>query len=176
MKLREVERENYIRQQSRIERDRQIDSIVAKVDAEALKNQQEHEMKMRWVSTLVLLFFSFSNNLIPSIFQFIDSFLFFFFGAKYQSRLKEKYEREIKEVERQEAEAKEKHIESKTRLADCEANTANLKATVKQLETQLNHFKKVATINFFRFSFRVLWSMLLQCIIKILRDFATSLY
>lgn len=48
MKLREVERENYIKQQSRIERDRQIDAIVAKVDAEALKNQQEHEMKIRW--------------------------------------------------------------------------------------------------------------------------------
>lgn len=47
MKMREVERENYIRQQARVERDRQIDSIVAKVDAEALKNQQEHEMKMR---------------------------------------------------------------------------------------------------------------------------------
>lgn len=47
MKLREVERENFIKQQSRIERDRQIDAIVAKVDAEALKNQQEHEMKIK---------------------------------------------------------------------------------------------------------------------------------
>ncbi|CAM6032178.1 unnamed protein product, partial [Sphagnum compactum] len=45
MKLRECERENYIRQQNRMERDRQIDSIVAKVDAEALKNQQEFEME-----------------------------------------------------------------------------------------------------------------------------------
>ena len=45
-KLREVERENQIRQQCRVERDRQIDDIVAKVDAEALRNQQEHETKL----------------------------------------------------------------------------------------------------------------------------------
>ncbi|XP_063708686.1 centrosomal protein of 131 kDa [Culicoides brevitarsis] len=49
MKLRECERENYIRQQSRAERDRQIESIIAKVDGEALKNQQEFEIKMNRV-------------------------------------------------------------------------------------------------------------------------------
>lgn len=48
MKLRECERENYIRQQSRAERDRQIESIIAKVDGEALKNQQEFEIKMKY--------------------------------------------------------------------------------------------------------------------------------
>lgn len=45
-KRREVEREETIRQQCRMERDRQIDSIVARVDAEQIKNQQEFEMKM----------------------------------------------------------------------------------------------------------------------------------
>uniref|UniRef100_A0A1B0D722 Centrosomal protein of 131 kDa n=1 Tax=Phlebotomus papatasi TaxID=29031 RepID=A0A1B0D722_PHLPP len=46
MKLREAERENAIRQQCRQDRDRQIDSIVAKIDAESLKTQQEHEVKV----------------------------------------------------------------------------------------------------------------------------------
>uniref|UniRef100_A0A336LTG2 CSON004309 protein n=1 Tax=Culicoides sonorensis TaxID=179676 RepID=A0A336LTG2_CULSO len=105
MKLRECERENYIRQQSRAERDRQIESIIAKVDGEALKNQQEFEIKM--------------------------------------NRLKEKYEREIAELEKTEAETKEKYIENKSRLAECEANITNLQATAKQLDTQLSHFKKM---------------------------------
>lgn len=38
---------NSIRQQCRMERDKQIDSIVAKVDAEALKTQQDYEGKVR---------------------------------------------------------------------------------------------------------------------------------
>lgn len=47
MKLRETERENSIREQFRSERDRQIDAIVAKVDAESIKNQQDYEMKFK---------------------------------------------------------------------------------------------------------------------------------
>lgn len=45
-KLREVENGNSIRQQCRAERDKQIDSIVAKVDAETLKIQQDFEVKI----------------------------------------------------------------------------------------------------------------------------------
>lgn len=45
--LREVEMENAIRQQCRIDRDKQIDHIIAKVDAETLKNQQEFDLKIR---------------------------------------------------------------------------------------------------------------------------------
>lgn len=45
-KLREVENANTIRQQCRAERDKQIDSIVAKVDAETLKIQQDFEIKI----------------------------------------------------------------------------------------------------------------------------------
>lgn len=44
--MREVELANTIRQQSRLERDQQIDSIISKVDAEALKTQQEYENKL----------------------------------------------------------------------------------------------------------------------------------
>lgn len=45
-KLREVEKENVVRNQCRIERDKQIDDIIAKVDAEALKTQQDFESKI----------------------------------------------------------------------------------------------------------------------------------
>lgn len=45
LKRREVEREDAIRQQCRLDRDRQIDSIIAKVDVESIKNQQEFEVK-----------------------------------------------------------------------------------------------------------------------------------
>lgn len=47
MKLRESERENSIRDQLRAERDRQIDAIVAKVDAESTQSQQDFEMKQK---------------------------------------------------------------------------------------------------------------------------------
>lgn len=46
-KLSEVEKENAIRQQCREERDRQIDSIVAKMDAESLNAQNEYETKIK---------------------------------------------------------------------------------------------------------------------------------
>lgn len=75
MKLRECERENYIRQQSRAERDRQIESIIAKVDGEALKNQQDFEIKMKYEHKCVyrsmrhddyyLIIFNFSYFIFP---------------------------------------------------------------------------------------------------------------
>jgi hypothetical protein len=40
---------------------------------------------------------------------------------------------------------KEKYIESRTRLAGCEADNSNLKAMVTQLELQLSHSTKVGT-------------------------------
>lgn len=49
MKLRETERENSVREQYRMERDRQIDAIVAKVDAESIKNQQDYDSKFGFV-------------------------------------------------------------------------------------------------------------------------------
>lgn len=48
-KLRQIEEANNIRQQCRLERDKQIDSIVAKIDDEALVQKQEYEAKIRWV-------------------------------------------------------------------------------------------------------------------------------
>lgn len=45
-KLREVEKENSVRTQCRAERDKQIDAIVSKIDAEALKNQDDFDSKI----------------------------------------------------------------------------------------------------------------------------------
>lgn len=52
-KLREVEMENAVRQQCRIDRDKQIDNIIAKVDAETLKNQKDFDSKI-WYKVSVL--------------------------------------------------------------------------------------------------------------------------
>lgn len=49
-KIREVERENDVRNQCRLERDKQIDEIIAKVDSEALKSQNEFESKILLVT------------------------------------------------------------------------------------------------------------------------------
>lgn len=45
--MHQVETENNIRQHYRIERDRQIDEIVTRMDAEALKQADEHEAKIK---------------------------------------------------------------------------------------------------------------------------------
>lgn len=45
------ERENTVRQQLRVERDQQIDRIVAKVDAETQKYQKDFDAKMKYVDS-----------------------------------------------------------------------------------------------------------------------------
>ncbi|XP_025833101.1 centrosomal protein of 131 kDa isoform X2 [Agrilus planipennis] len=57
-------------------------------------------------------------------------------------RLREKYENEIKEVEASEREAKIKYTETKTKLAEAEDVAVNLKASIKQLEMQLQEAKE----------------------------------
>lgn len=49
LKLRDTERENTLREQYRVERDRQIDTIIAKIDAETLKTQQDFDIKFKYV-------------------------------------------------------------------------------------------------------------------------------
>lgn len=46
-------------------------------------------------------------------------------------------------MERGERQTREKYVESRSKLAECEANIQNLHATVKQLEIQLSHSQKV---------------------------------
>ncbi|VEN63068.1 unnamed protein product [Callosobruchus maculatus] len=56
-------------------------------------------------------------------------------------RLKEKYEKEIKDLETEDTEIKRKYCEAKTKLLDCEETILGLKANIKQLETQLQGYK-----------------------------------
>lgn len=67
----------------------------------------------------------------------------FFFPLSVFSRIKEKFENEIRELESAEKSMKEKYIESRTRLASAEADNQNLKALSTQLELQLSHSTKV---------------------------------
>ncbi|XP_030763826.1 centrosomal protein of 131 kDa-like [Sitophilus oryzae] len=58
------------------------------------------------------------------------------------SRLKEKYEKEIQDLETSEKEAKNKYLETKTKLIENEEVIIGLQASLKQLETQLNEYKQ----------------------------------
>lgn len=104
-RLREIERENNIRTECRKERDTQIDNIVAKIDAESQRHQQEHELKIR--------------------------------------RMKDKFEIDLKELEIAECKSREKYLDTRHRLAETEASLQNMQTTIKQLEIELNHSKKL---------------------------------
>lgn len=54
-----------------------------------------------------------------------------------------KYEKEINVLESSENSLKEKYIETRTKLGESEASIQNMQATLKQLEMQLNHSKKM---------------------------------
>lgn len=57
--------------------------------------------------------------------------------------MKEKYENEILLLETSEKTLKDKYMDTRTKLAESEANNQNLKAIVTQMELQLNHSTKV---------------------------------
>ncbi|XP_062559698.1 centrosomal protein of 131 kDa isoform X2 [Armigeres subalbatus] len=99
------ERENTVRQQLRVERDQQIDRIVAKVDAETQKYQKDFDAKM--------------------------------------NRLKEKHQVEMREQEASEALLKQKYQDTRAQLAESEATVQNMKSSIKQVELQLSHSKKL---------------------------------
>lgn len=104
-KLREIEKENAIRTECRRERDAQIDSIVAKIDSEAQRHQQEYDLKMR--------------------------------------RMRDKFEIDLKELEVAESKCREKYLETRHRLAECDGSRQNMQTTIKQLEIELGHSKKL---------------------------------
>lgn len=58
-------------------------------------------------------------------------------------RIREKFEKEIKDLENAEKESKAKFIDSKTKLLECEELVIGLKSTVKHLELQLAQYKEV---------------------------------
>ncbi|XP_017476876.1 PREDICTED: centrosomal protein of 131 kDa [Rhagoletis zephyria] len=104
-KVRQVEKENTIRQHYRTERDRQIDAIVNRMDSEALKNAEEYEAKL--------------------------------------NRLKEKYEKDLELVDNAERVLREKFTETRSSLAEADAQVRNSEAEIKQLKMELEHSKKM---------------------------------
>lgn len=65
------------------------------------------------------------------------------FLCAFCRRLKDKYENDLQNLEQTERLSREKYNETRTQLAECEANKQNLQSTVKQLELQLSHVQKV---------------------------------
>lgn len=70
-------------------------------------------------------------------------FVFYF----YYSRLKDKYEQEIRELEMTEKLTRDRFNETRNKLAECEATIQNNQALIKQHELELNHSKKVIKIS-----------------------------
>uniref|UniRef100_A0A1I8P6U8 Centrosomal protein of 131 kDa n=1 Tax=Stomoxys calcitrans TaxID=35570 RepID=A0A1I8P6U8_STOCA len=106
-KSQQVEKENAIRQHYRAERDRQIDAIVQRMDAEALKNNEEFENKI--------------------------------------SRLREKYEKDLQELETVEKSMRDKYNATRSKLAESDAQKRNFQAEIKQLQIEFEHSKKMCS-------------------------------
>lgn len=73
------------------------------------------------------------QNLCVSVFKLVLNF----------RRLREKYEKEIVDLETTEKEAKSRYCQTKTKLLETEDSVINLKASVKQLEGQLEESRQV---------------------------------
>lgn len=58
-------------------------------------------------------------------------------------RLKEKFDTELQDLERSEQEAKNKYLETKNKLLETEDLVLTLKATIKQLQSQLDDAKDI---------------------------------
>lgn len=63
-----------------------------------------------------------------------------------RSRLKGKYDAELRDMERIERQSHDKYTETRSKIAEYEANIQNLHASVKQLEIQLSHSQRVSSI------------------------------
>lgn len=70
-------------------------------------------------------------------------------------RLKDKYETDLQNLEQTERLTREKYNETRSKLAECEANKQNMQSTVKQLELQLTHAQKVSTVVEYRLTFHI---------------------
>lgn len=126
-KLRETERENCLRREAHLERDRQIDGIVAKLDAENLKKEQELDHKLRFESYAVICEYYYLNM------EFLHN----------GSRLQDKHTHELQQLELAESTARDKYADCRTKLAESEAAREIAQVTAKQYEMQLQHIQQV---------------------------------
>ncbi|KAK5641630.1 hypothetical protein RI129_010177 [Pyrocoelia pectoralis] len=103
------EKEAQIREKCRKERDKEIDSVIERLELEASDNKQQLEE-------------SYENRI---------------------RRLKEKYEKEIGDLEQSERDINSKYAENKLKLAEAEEQILTLRTTTKQLELQLSDLKEL---------------------------------
>lgn len=60
------------------------------------------------------------------------------------SRLREKYDKDLQELEQVEKSVREKYAETRNKLAESDAQLRNFQAEIKQLQMELDHSKKVS--------------------------------
>lgn len=87
------------------------------------------------------------------------------------SRLKEKHDKDLKELENAESSVREKYAETRSKLAESDAQVRNFEAEIKQLQIELEHSKKVwkeGKEEFVEFYFNS--SFLIRCATIILRN------
>lgn len=122
-----AEREAVIREQCRKERDREIETVIERLEMEATENRLQLEQT--------------TENRIRCVFELVvvhEALALFCFR-----RLKEKFDHELLDLERSEHEAKNKYLEVKNRLLEAEEQVMVLRANVKQLQQQLDENKEV---------------------------------
>ncbi|XP_031355246.1 centrosomal protein of 131 kDa isoform X2 [Photinus pyralis] len=103
------EKEAQIREKCRKERDKEIDSVIERLELEASENKQQLEESL--------------ENRIR--------------------RLKEKYEKEIRDLEQSERDINGKYSENKLKLAEADEQILTMKTSSKQLELQLLDLKEL---------------------------------
>ncbi|XP_044252632.1 centrosomal protein of 131 kDa isoform X2 [Tribolium madens] len=104
-----IEKESVIREQCRRERDREIETVIERLEKEASDNKTQLEQT--------------AENRIR--------------------RLREKYEKEILDLEESERESKEKCHTLKKKLVESEDLVVNLKATIEQLQKQVESSRSI---------------------------------
>lgn len=68
-----------------------------------------------------------------------------FYGLPFR-RVKEKYEKEIRDLETAESQTKNKYCEVKTKLLEYEENIIGLKGNIKILESQVHELQGVSNV------------------------------
>ncbi|KAJ8959085.1 hypothetical protein NQ318_022342 [Aromia moschata] len=117
-----AQKETAIREQCRRDRDREIEAVIERLESEASENKAQLEQS--------------TENRINRTWSFGP------YAALPLVRLKEKYEKEIKDLEESEKESKGRYCEAKAKLLDYEEAAIGLRATIKQLEGQVREYEK----------------------------------
>lgn len=90
------------------------------------------------------------------------------FSISWNSRLKSQHENELREMEQNERKSRDRYAETRSKLAQVEAELKNLHATVNQMEIQLAHSQKVS---WFLWFLPISNQQRVSCYVSLLRTF-----